>query len=51
MRENAHHVIDTTSMLSPQLRSTIRALFAPGERAGLSVTVYSFGFSTERRRR
>ncbi|MFR1638968.1 MAG: hypothetical protein ACLSVD_07185 [Eggerthellaceae bacterium] len=38
-------VIDTTSMLPPQLRSTIRALFAPGEeRAGLSVTVYSFGF-------
>ena len=45
VRENAHHVIDTTSMLPPQLRSTIRALFAPGEeRAGLSVTVYSFGF-------
>ncbi len=44
VRENAHHVIDTTSMLPPQLRSTIRALFAPGEeRAGLSVTVYSFG--------
>lgn len=45
LRESAHHVIDTTSMLPPQLRATIRALFAPGEeRAGLSVTVYSFGF-------
>lgn len=45
LRENAHHVIDTTSMLPPQLKSTIRDLFAPGEdRAGLSVTVYSFGF-------
>ena len=32
-------------MLPPQLRATIRALFAPGEeRAGLQVTVYSFGF-------
>lgn len=45
LREGAHHVIDTTSMLPPQLRATIRALFAPGnERPGLSVTVYSFGF-------
>lgn len=45
LRENAHHVIDTTDMLPPQLRATIRALFAPGqERSGLSVTVYSFGF-------
>ena len=45
LRENAHHVIDTTSMLPPQLKSTICDLFAPGEdRAGLSVTVYSFGF-------
>ncbi len=45
LRENAHHVIDTTSMLPPQLRATIRALFAPGEeRQGLAVTVYSFGF-------
>ena len=32
-------------MLPPQLRATIRELFAPGEeRAGLAVTVYSFGF-------
>lgn len=45
LREGAHHVIDTTSMLPAQLRATIRALFAPGEdRTGLSVTVYSFGF-------
>lgn len=45
VRENAHHVIDTTDMLPPQLRGAIRALFAPGEeRTGLSVTVYSFGF-------
>lgn len=45
LREGAHHVIDTTDMLPPQLRATIRALFAPGEeRQGLQVTVYSFGF-------
>lgn len=45
LRETAHHVIDTTNMLPPQLRANIRALFAPGEdRSGLSVTVYSFGF-------
>lgn len=45
LRESAHHVIDTTSMLPPQLRASIRALFAPeAGRAGLSVTVYSFGF-------
>lgn len=45
LRESAHHVIDTTDMLPPQLRAAIRALFAPGEdRTGLQVTVYSFGF-------
>lgn len=45
MRELANNVIDTTDMLPPQLRSTIRALFAPGsEQEGLAVTVYSFGF-------
>ena len=45
LREGAHHVINTTDMLPPQLRATIRALFAPGEeRTGLQVTVYSFGF-------
>ncbi len=45
LRENAHHVINTTDMLPGQLRSTLRALFMKGtEQAGLSVTVYSFGF-------
>lgn len=45
LRESAHYVIDTTEMLPPQLRKTIRALFASGEdRKGLQVTVYSFGF-------
>ena len=45
LRESAHHVIDTTDMLPPQLRATIRALFAPGQdHTGLQVTVYSFGF-------
>lgn len=45
LREAAHYVIDTTDMLPPQLRATIRELFSSGEdRAGLQVTVYSFGF-------
>ena len=45
LREGSNRVIDTTAMLPQQLKATIRALFAPGEdRAGLSVTVYSFGF-------
>lgn len=45
LRSSAQHVIDTTNMLPPQLKATIRSLFAPGEeRAGLAVTVYSFGF-------
>ena len=45
VRKQAHHVINTTDMMPAQLRSTIRALFAPGEeRQGLQVTVYSFGF-------
>jgi UPF0042 nucleotide-binding protein len=45
LRELATNVIDTTDMLPPQLRSTIRSLFASGdEQEGLSVTVYSFGF-------
>lgn len=45
LRENAHHVINTTDMLPPQLRATIRALFSKGsDQTGLSVTVYSFGF-------
>lgn len=45
VRQAAHQAIDTTDLLPPQLRSKIRALFAPGqEKVGLSVTVYSFGF-------
>ena len=45
LRENAHHVVDTTDMLPQQLRTAIRQLFATGEeREGLSVSVYSFGF-------
>lgn len=45
LRESANHVINTTDMLPPQLRASIRDVFAPGqERAGLQVTVYSFGF-------
>lgn len=45
VRQSANHVINTTEMLPPQLRSNIRQLFAPGqERQGLQVTVYSFGF-------
>ncbi len=45
LRENAHHVIDTTDMLPQQLRSTLRQIFATGgEREGLAVSVYSFGF-------
>lgn len=45
VRESAHDVIDTTTMLPAQLRATIRDLFSHGdEREGLSVTVYSFGF-------
>ncbi len=45
LREGAHYVVNTTDMLPQQLRDTIRELFAPGqEQAGLSVTVYSFGF-------
>lgn len=45
LRQNADHIINTTDMLPPQLRASIRSLFAPGqEREGLQVTVYSFGF-------
>ncbi len=45
LRESAHHVVDTTDLLPPQLRATIRELFTQSEeRAGLQVTVYSFGF-------
>ncbi|MBQ3105996.1 MAG: RNase adapter RapZ, partial [Eggerthellaceae bacterium] len=45
LKENAHHVIDTTDLLPQQLRARIHELFADGpERRGLAVTVYSFGF-------
>lgn len=45
LRESAHHVIDTTEMLPPQLRESIRKLFSQGkDHRGLQVTVYSFGF-------
>ena len=45
LRAMAHDVIDTTDTLPMQLRSRIRELFGTGgEREGLAVTVYSFGF-------
>lgn len=45
IREEAHHIVDTTDMLPAQLRTAIRDLFAPGiAQQGLAVTVYSFGF-------
>lgn len=45
IRQRADHVIDTTDMLPQNLRSTIREIFAAGERRrGLAVTVFSFGF-------
>ena len=48
LKENAHHVIDTTDLLPQQLRARIRELFAEGpERRGLAVTVYSFGFKND----
>ncbi len=45
IRENAHHIIDTTDMLPQKLRTHLRELFATHEaREGMSVSVYSFGF-------
>lgn len=45
IRERANYVIDTTDLLPTQLRAKINKIFAGGnESAGLSVTVYSFGF-------
>lgn len=45
VRDAADHVINTTDMLPQKLRRTIRSLFSSGgERQGLSVVVYSFGF-------
>ena len=45
IRSHADYVIDTTNLLPADLRMKLRGLFAQGtERAGLSVSVYSFGF-------
>ena len=45
MRARADYVIDTTNMLPAELRRRITELFNNGgERTGLSVSVYSFGF-------
>lgn len=45
VRERANVVIDTTDMLPQKLRATLRSSFSEGgERRGLAVTVYSFGF-------
>ena len=45
IRSKASYVIDTTNMLPAELRTKILDLYAGGEqRAGLSVSVYSFGF-------
>ncbi len=43
--QQAHHVINSTDMLPQQLKARIKSIFAEGEpQAGLTVTVYSFGF-------
>ncbi len=45
LRVVAQDVVNTTDMLPMQLRAKIRELFGEGgEREGLAVTVYSFGF-------
>lgn len=45
IRGRAEYVIDTTHMLPSELRTKLNSLFATGERrAGLAVSVYSFGF-------
>ena len=45
IRARADYVIDTTNMLPAELRKRITGLFnSGGERTGLSVSVYSFGF-------
>ncbi len=45
IRSSADYVIDTTNLLPAELRSKLKGLYASGEeRAGLSVSVYSFGF-------
>ncbi len=45
LRASAQDVVNTTDMLPMQLRAKVRELFGEGgEREGLAVTVYSFGF-------
>ena len=45
LRSHAAHVIDTTNLLPAELRAKLKELYAgDGERGGLSVSVYSFGF-------
>ena len=45
MRSRADYVIDTTNLLPAELRAKIKGIYGEGEqRAGLSVSVYSFGF-------
>lgn len=45
IRDASDHVMQTTDMMPQELRNHIRALFdTRGERKGLAVTVYSFGF-------
>lgn len=45
MRNRADYVVDTTNLLPADLRAKLRHHFTEGEeRAGLAVTVYSFGF-------
>lgn len=45
IRAAADHVVQTTDMMPQELRNHIRAIFdTRGERKGLAVTVYSFGF-------
>ena len=45
IREASDHVIQTDDMLPQELRNAIKTLFdTRGERKGLAVTVYSFGF-------
>jgi len=45
VRDHADYVIDTTNMLPAELRTKLVALYSDGtKQAGLSVSVYSFGF-------
>ncbi len=45
IRDAADYVVDTTDMMPQELRNRLRSIFdSGGERKGLAVTVYSFGF-------